>query len=109
MRQMPLPSRVAMSVIEQGLLGLTFLALIVLSSLPAARTASPAFGWTPLWLLALPAVALATAFVLRLSRHHAPGASQSRAPRRRQAAWMPASQRRGAESAALRNRMPRAA
>lgn len=109
MRQMPVPSRFAPTAIEQGLLGLLFLALVALSSLPAARAASPVFGWTPLWLPGLPAVALATAFALRWSRRHPHAASSTRLRRRRQAAAMPVPPRRGAESPARRSRMPRAA
>lgn len=109
MRQMPVPPSPAMTAIEQGLLGLLFLALVALSSLPAARAASPVFGWTPLWLLGLPAAALATAFALRLMRRHPSAASQARLRRRRQALSLPVPPRRDTALQARRGRMPRAA
>lgn len=41
----------------RAVLGLAFLAAVAMLSLPQARTASPAFGWMPLWLAGLPATA----------------------------------------------------
>ena len=63
----PHPSPV--SVIEQGLLGATALAMVVLLSLPAARGVSDTFGWLPFWMLALPLTAWAVAWALRRRIH----------------------------------------
>lgn len=52
--------------LEQALLALAALAVVALSSFPAAREASVAFGWLPFWLLALPLSAWAMARALRV-------------------------------------------
>ena len=50
-------------------LALAFLAVVAMLSLPQARTASPTFGWLPLWLAGLPAAAgLALAAARRRAR-----------------------------------------
>lgn len=54
--------------LEHLLLAAIFIALVAIASLPAARAASPALGWVPLWLLGLPAASLAMARVLACSR-----------------------------------------
>ena len=54
--------------IEHALLAALFLAVVLMLSLPGARAASAGFGWTPLWLLALPSASLAVAFALRRMR-----------------------------------------
>ncbi|MCW5580416.1 MAG: hypothetical protein KIS72_03640, partial [Luteimonas sp.] len=54
--------------IEQALFALLFLAAVLMLSLPGTRAVSVGFGWTPLWLLALPSTSLAAAFVLRRLR-----------------------------------------
>ena len=54
--------------VEGALLGLLFLAAVAVLSLPAARTASAQLGWVSLWLLGLPAAALAMARWLAWSR-----------------------------------------
>lgn len=59
------------SILEQCLLGATLLGLVALVSLPAMRGTSAWIGWTPFWLLALPAVAWCAA---HLSRRHAQAA-----------------------------------
>lgn len=46
-------------------LALAFLALVAMLSLPQARSASPTFGWLPLWLSGLPAAAAAALAVAR--------------------------------------------
>lgn len=56
------------SILEQCLLGVILLGLVALVSLPAMRGTSAWIGWTPFWLLALPAVAW---WAAHLSRRHA--------------------------------------
>src|SRR5690606_3997625 len=103
-------SRSAVSVPEQVLLGLLFLAGVALLSLPAARGVSATFGWMPLWLLGLPGMALAMAFLLRRR------ASQtltidvaSRRQRRRQVTDPAVNSRRPAGAVPRRRRRPQAA
>ncbi len=46
------------AVVRQGLIGLAFLGVVAMLSLPAARGIGP-LGWMPLWLLGMPLAALA--------------------------------------------------
>ncbi|GAA3924447.1 hypothetical protein [Luteimonas lutimaris] len=89
------------------LLGALFLGAVALLSLPAARAASGAFGWTPLWLLGMPLASLAALAASRLSL---------RLPRRRMPDSSPAMRRRRPGTAQarrrtvpVRQRLPRAA
>ena len=86
--------------LEQVLFALLFLAALLVLSLPGARAVSAGFGWTPLWLLALPSASLAVAFALRrLRRDVEPPATASAARRRRTLAVAPG-RRRGTERGA---------
>ena len=88
--------------LEQVLFALLFLAALLVLSLPGARAASAGFGWTPLWLLALPSASLAVAFALRRLRGDAePPATAPIARRRRSLAVAPG-RRRGAARGAPR-------
>ena len=69
--------------IEQVLLALLFLAAVLVLSLPAVRETSAGFGWMPLWLLALPAVSLGMAVVLRRRGGPVESATPMAARRRR--------------------------
>lgn len=50
-------------------LALAFLAMVAMLSLPQARTASPTFGWLPMWLAGLPAAAGLALAAARRRRH----------------------------------------
>lgn len=103
-------SRSAVSVAEQVLLGLLFLAGVALLSLPAARGVSATFGWMPLWLLGLPGMALAMAFMLRRRTSQTLAIDvASRRQRRRQVTDPAANSRRPAGAAPRRRRRPQAA
>lgn len=52
----------------RAVLGVMFVALVTMLSLPEARAASATFGWLPLWLAGLPASAW---LALLLERHRA--------------------------------------
>ena len=89
--------------LEQVLSALLFLAALLVLSLPGARAASAGFGWTPLWLLALPSAGLAVAFALRRLRRDAePAAAAPIARRRRTLAAAPGRRRSAERGAALR-------
>lgn len=72
-------------VLRQCLLGLAFLGVIAMLSLPAARGADTAVGWLPLWLLGMPLAALAALWLRDL---------RPRFPDRRLPAPAPAGMRR---------------
>lgn len=78
----------------QALVGVAFLGLVAIASLPAARGAGPV-GWMPLWLLGMPLAALA-ALVLAQRRQRVP---QAAAPAR------PAAASRRARPVQARRRM----
>ena len=90
------------SPIEQALLALLFLAAVLMLSLPGARAASAGFGWTPLWLLALPSAGLAAAFVLRRLRPEVATPLAAPVVRRRRTTMVVAGRRRTAERGATR-------
>lgn len=82
--------------VEAALLGLLFLAAVAVLSLPAARTASAQLGWVSLWLLGLPAAALAVARWLAWSRLRTvdtPAPAAMAPARRRRASVVPARRR----------------
>src|SRR5690606_8973053 len=82
--------------VEAALLGLLFLAAVAVLSLPAARTASAQLGWVSLWLLGLPAAALAMARWLAWSRLRTvdtPAPAAMAPARRRRASVVPARRR----------------
>jgi hypothetical protein len=56
---------IVLSRIEQALLGAAALAPVAMLAIPEARGAGAMFGWTPLWLSALPLCAWAVARGLR--------------------------------------------
>lgn len=109
MTRSELPSRSAVPAIEQILAGLMAVAVVAMLSLPAARGTSAALGWLPLWLLGLPAMALATSVLLRLSRGRADATLPIRAHRRRASALQAPVPRRGAGSTVRQARRPKAA
>ncbi len=89
--------------LEQVLLALLFLAALLMLSLPGARAASASFGWTPLWLLALPSASLAVAFALRrMQRDVVVQPLAAPVARRRQATVAAAVRRRTVERGATR-------
>lgn len=69
-----------LSSLEQTLLALAGLAVAALSSFPAVRGVSEAFGWLPLWLLALPLCAWATARALRVRAARARTSAEAARP-----------------------------
>jgi len=93
MRNVP-PSPASNRFLRQGLLGLAFLGLVSMLSLPAARGAGPV-GWMPMWLLGMPLAALAALAVADL---------RPRAPALRPQAVAPSAPRRRARPAQARRR-----
>src|SRR5690606_12803131 len=89
------------------LLGALFLGVVALLSLPSARAASGAFGWTPLWLLGMPLASLAalaaSRLFLRLPRRRMPDSSPAMRRRR------PGTTQARRPAAPVRQRLPRAA
>lgn len=90
----------------QALVGVAFLGLVAIASLPAARGAGPV-GWMPLWLLGMPLASLAALAAARL---------HLRLPRRRMPDSSPAMRRRRPGTTQARRRpapsaprLPRAA
>jgi hypothetical protein len=63
--------------LDVALLGLVFLAVVAMMSLPAARAPSATFGWTGFWLLAVPASAW---LMLQVSRMLAGPPARSAGP-----------------------------
>lgn len=100
----------SVSVTEQVLLGLLFLAGVAILSLPAARSVSGIFGAMPLWLLGLPGASLAAVYLSRrMAGAAGPGVeTAARGVRRRQRPQAVATPRRGG-GAVRRLRRPRAA
>lgn len=96
------PSSVAVTdvLLARILLGVLCVAAVAVLSLPQARAASAAFGWTPLWLLATP---LSAWLALQL-RRRVLSADVETAPlrHRRRAAAMPTRRRAGNGSRSLR-------
>lgn len=88
--------------IEQVLFALLFLAGVLMLSLPGARAVSAGFGWTPLWLLALPSASLAVAFALRRLRRDVGAPQAAPVMRRRRAVALASGRRRMAERVATR-------
>ena len=88
----------------QALVGVAFLGLVAIASLPAARGAGPV-GWMPLWLLGMPLAALA-ALVLAQRRGRDPVAAAPASPAaaRRRARPAQARRRMGARQAPPRRR-----
>lgn len=80
--------------LRQSLIGLAFLGLVAVVSLPAARGAG-AIGWMPMWLLGMPLAGLAA---LRLAD------LRSRAPALAEAAALRVSARRRARPVQARRR-----
>lgn len=77
------------------LLGLLFLSAIVLLSFPAARGTSAVLGWTPLWLLGLPAASLLATRLLAWSQARGtPAPARAPAMPRRRRPAMAVSRRR---------------
>ena len=64
--------------LHQTLVGLAFLGLVAVVSLPAARGAGP-IGWMPMWLLGMPLAGLA-ALALAGLRARAPAMGAAAAP-----------------------------
>ncbi|WP_202839296.1 hypothetical protein [Luteimonas saliphila] len=93
------PHSAALPTVERLLLGTLFLAAIVLLTFPAARDIGGAFGWTPFWLMALPATSLLAARLLAWARRD--GVAENRAPA------LPVRRRRPAMAVARRRTMPR--
>ena len=92
------PSPNANRHLRQGLLGLAFLGLVAMLSLPAARGAGPV-GWMPMWLLGMPLAAFAAlALAERFTRA---GTRAAAAP------VAAAASRRRARPAQARRRAPR--
>jgi len=78
--------------VEMALLGMLFLGVVAMASLPAAIA-----GWAPLWLLTAPATALAASFALRLRRHAGRPARSAPAAVRRRRDQAVATRRRSAQ------------
>ena len=86
--------------LHQALVGLAFLGLVAVVSLPAARGAGP-IGWMPMWLLGMPLAGLAALALADV---------RSRAPAMRAAATPSAATRRRVRPAQARRRSaPRSA
>lgn len=94
--------------LRQVLIGVAFLGLVAIVSLPAARGAGPV-GWMPLWLLGMPLAALAALALADLRGRTPQSAMASQvaarkrarpAQARRRMAVRPASPRRRAAEAA---------
>ncbi|TYT26029.1 hypothetical protein FZO89_07050 [Luteimonas viscosa] len=88
------PRRDALPVVERLLLGTLFLAAVVLLSFPAARGAGQMLGWTPFWLLALPATSLLATRLLAWSRRGVATGAAVALPSRRRAPAIPGARRR---------------
>ena len=92
---------VAMDVLlARILLGVLCIAAVAVLSLPQARAASAAFGWTPLWLLATPLSAWLALRLLRRVLHADVDAAPLR--HRRRAVATPTRRRTGNGSRGLR-------
>lgn len=85
------PQDAASAWLRHGLAGVGGVAILAMLSLPGARSVSHTFGWMPLWLLALPAVAWLALWLLRERSHgvvRGPAIGRRRGGPQVQARWL---------------------
>uniref|UniRef100_UPI001F57E60B hypothetical protein n=1 Tax=Luteimonas aquatica TaxID=450364 RepID=UPI001F57E60B len=68
------------SPLASWLMGALFLGAVAMLSLPAARGASAAFGWMPLWLLGMPLASLLALWLGRAAAAMRPSVLAAAAP-----------------------------